>query len=214
MRENVLEALKKLRQENKRNFSQTIDFIINVKDLDLKKAENQIEAFLTLPHAFKKRKVCALVGPESLEDAKNVCDEVILKDDFESYAKDKKLARKLVKNTDFFIAQANVMVNVASAFGKVLGPKGKMPNPKAGAVFPPKAPIKPIYDKLQKTVQLKIKTALTAQLPVGTESMKDEEIADNIMSVYEYLIRHLPNEEKNIKSILVKLTMSKPIRVK
>lgn len=214
MRENVLEALKKLRQENKRNFSQTIDFIINVKDLDLKKAENQIEAFLTLPHAFKKRKVCALVGPESLEDAKNVCDEVILKDDFESYAKDKKLARKLVKNTDFFIAQANVMVNVASAFGKVLGPKGKMPNPKAGAVFPPKAPIKPIYDKLQKTVQLKIKTALTAQLPVGTESMKDEEIADNIMSVYEYLIRHLPNEEKNIKSILVKLTMSKPIRIK
>lgn len=214
MRENVLEALKKLRQENKRNFSQTIDFIINVKDLDLKKAENQIEAFLNLPHAFKKRKVCALVGPESLEDAKNVCDEVVLKDDFESYAKDKKIMRKLVKNTDFFIAQANVMVNVASAFGKVLGPKGKMPNPKAGAVFPPKAPIKPIYDKLQKTVQLKIKTALTSQLPVGTESMKDEEIADNIMSVYEYLIRHLPNEEKNIKSILVKLTMSKPIRVK
>jgi len=214
MRKDVLEALKKLRQEKKRNFSQTIDLIINVKDLDLKKTENQIDAFITLPHAFKKRKVCALIGPESLEDAKKICDEVILKEDFKQYAKDKKLIKKLVKNFDFFIAQADVMVNVASAFGKVLGPKGKMPNPKAGAVFPPKTPIKPIYDKLQRMVQLRIKTVLTAQLPVSTEAMKDEEIADNIISIYDYLMHHLPNEEKNIKSVFVKLTMSKPLRIK
>lgn len=214
MKEKILEVLKILRQEKKRNFSQTFDLVINIKDLDLKKTENQIDAFVTLPHAFKKRKVCALVGPESLEEAKKVCDEVILKDDFERYAGDKKFVRKLVSNVDFFIAQANVMVDVARAFGKILGPKGKMPNPKAGAVFPPKTPIAPICEKLQNMIQLKVKTALTAQVPVGTESMKDEEILDNIVSVYDYLIRHLPNEDKNIKSVSLKLTMSKPYRIK
>jgi large subunit ribosomal protein L1 len=214
MRKDVLQALKNLRQEKKRNFSQTIDLVINVKDLDLKKAENHIDAFISLPHGFKKRKICAFVGPESLEDAKSSCDKAILKNDFPRYAKDKKLTKKLVKEFDFFIAQADVMVNVASAFGKVLGPKGKMPNPKAGAVFPPKAPISSVCDKLQRMAHLKIKTALTAHLAIGTESMQDEQIADNIMSVYDYLIHHLPNEEQNIKSVFLKLTMSKPVRVK
>ncbi len=214
MREKILEALQKLRQEKKRNFSQTVDLIVSVKDLDIKKTENQIEAFIILPHAFKKKKICALVGQESFEEAKSVCDQAILNDDFGKYTGDKKLSKKLVSDFDFFIAQANIMVNVANAFGKTLGPKGKMPNPKAGAIFPPKSSLKPLYDKLQKTAHLKIKTALTAQLSVGTESLKDEEIADNVMVIYDYLVRHFPNEERNIKAVFLKLTMSKPVRIK
>ena len=214
MRENVLEALQKLRQQQKRNFSQTVDLIVILKDLDIKKTENQIEAFITLPHVFKKKKICAFVGQESFDEAKKVCDEAILNDDFVKFAGNKKLAKKLVTDFDFFIAQANIMVNVASAFGKVLGPKGKMPNPKAGAIFPPKSPLKPLYDKLQKTVHLKIKTCLAVQLCVGTESIKDEEIADNVMAVYDYLVSHLPNEERSIKAVFLKLTMSEPVRIK
>src|SRR3990172_6920050 len=117
----------------------------------------------------KKISVCALVGPELAEEAKKVCDGAILSDDFGKYP-DKKEIKKLASKYDFFIAQANVMPKVATSFGRVFGPKGKMPNPKAGCIVPPNANLKTLYDKLQKTVRLYAKERPMIQIPVGNES--------------------------------------------
>ena len=58
-------AVSELKKEKKRNFKQTVDLIINLKNLNLKKPEHQVEFFLELPKAKgKKTKVCALVGAE------------------------------------------------------------------------------------------------------------------------------------------------------
>lgn len=214
-KENIIKTIEALKKDSKkRNFSQTIDLIITLKNLDIKKTENQVDFFATLHHSKgKAAKVCALVGPELKEEASKNMDKAILADDFVKYAKKSEL-KKLARDYDFFVAQANIMPKVAQAFGKVLGPKGKMPNPKAGCVVPPKAALKPLHERLQKTVRLKAKTALMIQTIVGNESMKDEEVIDNIMTVYKQLVHHLPNEENNIKEVLVKLTMSKPLKVK
>ncbi len=149
-----------------------------------------------------------------LDEAKNVCDKVILSDDFDAYAKDKKAIKKLASEFNYFIAQANIMPKVATAFGKVLGPKKKMPNPKAGCIVQPKASLKPLYDKLQKTIRVYAKETPLVQCVVGSEQMPDKEVADNILTVYTHLIHHLPNERNNIKSVLLKLTMSKPVEIK
>lgn len=211
-----LEAIKKARTEGKKlKFSQTFDFIASLKGLDLKKAEHQLDLFITLPRSRgKKIKVCALVGPEMLVSAKADCDKAISLDDFDEYAKNKKAAKKLANEYDFFIAQANLMAKVAAAFGRYLGPKGKMPNPKAGCVVPPKAPLKPLIEKLQKTIRVSAKTTPVAQCIIGNEEMKDEELAENAAVVYDSIIHHLPNEESNVRSVFVKLTMGKPVRVK
>ncbi len=210
-----LEALKKAKDgSKKRNFKQKVDLIVNLKDLNLKKPEQQVEFFLKL-HYDKGResKICALVGPELAAKAKSACDNVIPADDFQKYAGDKKLSKKLCNDYDFFIAQANIMAKVAAAFGRILGPRGKMPNPKAGCVVTEKTDLNTLCTNLKKTVKISAKTSLIIQLIIGNEEMKDEEIADNAYNVYEQLAHHLPNEKHNIKSMFVKLTMGKPIKV-
>ncbi len=215
-KKSVLEALKKAREEGKkRNFSQSFELIINLKGLDLKKQEQQVDMFIVLPSATgKKARLCAFVGSELAADAKTAFDKVITDEEFESYSKNKKQTKRLAKEFDFFIAQANLMAKVASVFGRYLGPKGKMPNPKAGGVVAPKAPLKPVVERLQRTVKASAKTVPIVQCIIGKESLSDDELAANALAVYESVVHHLPSEERNLKSVMVKLTMGKPVRVK
>jgi len=57
------------------------------------------------------------------------------------------------------------------------------------------------------------KTALMVQTIVGSEDMSDEEVADNIYTVYDGILHHLPGGKSNIKSVLLKLSMGKPVKL-
>lgn len=210
----IIKALQTAKEQSKeRKFSQTVDLIIALRGLNLKKPEEQVEFFVNLPHGVgKKRKVCAFVGPELEEKAKEVCDFVITQPEYAQY-KEKKAVKKLAKSYDFFIAQADIMPKVAAAFGKALGPRGKMPNPKAGCILPPKAPVQPLYDRLQKIMPVIAKKQLGIQFAVGKDEMNETEIAENISTIYNQLLHHLPAEKNNIKSVYLKLTMSKPVKI-
>ncbi len=210
----IVDTVKKLKADSKkRKFKQNIDVIITLQGLNLKKPDEQVEFFAALPHIRgKPAKVCALIGPELKEEATKVCDKVILQQEFVEYA-DKKKAKKLACEYDYFIAQANIMAQIASSFGKIFGPRGKMPNPKAGCVVPPKAALKPLYDKLQKTLKVSAKTQLHIQSRIGNEEDSDAQLVENIESLYNQVAQHLPNHDKNIKHVFLKLTMSKPIKV-
>jgi len=214
-KQQVLDALKEVKkQQGKKNFKQSVDLIINLQNLDLKKTEHQVEFFVNLQHGKGRlNKLCALVGPELKDEALKVFDRTIEAEEFEKIAQDKKAQKKLAEQFDFFVAQANIMAKVASAFGRTFGPRGKMPNPKAGCVIPPKAQLKPIYEKLQRTIRVKAKTNLTVQVPIGDEMLDDEKLADNFLNVYNSLINALPAHENNLKSVFLKLTMGKPIKL-
>lgn len=212
----AIEALQKAKAESKkRKFSQSVDLIVNLKGLDMKKTENQIDLFVQLHYPLGRRiTVCALVGAELQDEASKTADKTILSDDFDTYAKDKKLAKKLARQYDYFIGQANIMPKIAQVFGKTLGTKGKMPNPKAGCIVPPKTNLKPLVDKLQKQVRISAKTSPVVHTSVGREDMEDEQVADNIITVYNAIIGRLTGGEHNIKSVYLKLTMGKPVKVK
>ena len=213
-KEQIQAALTKAKDNSeKRNFKQSFDLIINLKGLDLKKQEHQIDTFITLPHPRgKKVKVCALVGPELEEQAKSTFDSVILSDNFERY-QDKREIKKIANSFDFFVAQANIMPKVATVFGRVFGPRGKMPNPKSGCIVPPNANLKPLHEKLQRTIRVNAKIAPLVQCVIGTEDTNSSDIAENALTVYNALLQILPNEKHNIKDVYVKLTMSKPVKV-
>ncbi len=198
----------------KRKFAQSIDLIFNLKDLDLKKPEEQLDVWVPLAHARGKEvRIAALVGPEMQEQAKAFCDTVIMHDDFKRYEGKKKEIKKLAKTHDFFIAQANIMPDVAKFFGRVLGPRGKMPNPKAGCVVPPNANLKALVEKLKRTLHIVAKTQMSAKCAVGKEDMKDEELIENIMTVFNAVVHALPQEQNNIKSIMLKYSMGPVVRV-
>ena len=164
-----------------------------------------------MPHGLgKKVKICGFV--KQLKDkSKEAFDETIVLDDFVKYAKDKKAIKKLANKYDYFVAQADLMAKVASTFGRVLGPKGKMPNPKSGCVVPAVIPsLKPLAEKLQNTVKLQTRNELAVKVGIGKESMKDEDIEANIEIVYNTVLKIMPHEKNNVRQVILKLTMGKP----
>ena len=202
-KENFLSAITELRKSKKRNFEQTIDLIINLCSFDVKK--ESINIFVTLPYLATKKKICAF-----LEHKSNIFD-TITKKEFDSY-KGKEL-KKLVKKYDFFAANAKLMPSVATAFGKVLGPAGKMPSPKLGIVTTEdEKALSQLKEKIEKIVHIKTKES-SIKVAIGKESMPDEQIAENSFTVYHSVIETLPRKKENIKNVMLKLTMSKPVRV-
>ena len=211
----VLDTIKTLKESSKkRNFTQTYDLVISLREIDLKQPDQKVDVFLQLPHdRGKKIKVCAFVGDELAKQAAEVCDKVIVLNDFINWAKDKKALKKLGRDFDFFIAQANLMGQIAGSFGRVLGTLGKMPNPKAGGVFPPNAQLKPLVERFRKLVRLITKNELAVKVMVGKENIDEKYVAENIMAIYNAVVHALPNGEHNVKHVSLKLTMSNPIEI-
>ena len=205
LNEQLKNALVELRKEKDRKFDQTLDLIINLQKFDTKK--ESINLFISIPHKIKDKKVAGFL------EVKNNKLETITPNDFKKY-EDKRALKKLVNQFDFFIAQASLMPKVATIFGRVLGPAGKMPSPQLGIV----ADINDkVVDELKKKVNngLKIKTKEPSiKIPIGKKSMKDEDIIENINTVYTALLKVLTKGNDNIKNIELKFTMTKPIKIK
>ena len=208
----IIDSVKKLREiSQKRKFPQTLDLQVNIQKIDLKTPENKIDLFLQLPHSKGKiPKICAFVGKELATKAK-IFDKVISKEEFPAYTKDKKLLKKLAREYDFFIAQANLMADIGKDFGRVLAPLGKMPNPKSGCIVAPMAELEPLKAKLQNTIHVQTKDQPSMKAIAGSETMPDEEIVENIEKIYSAIVQEVPNEKINIKSVLIKFTMSRPV---
>ncbi len=208
----ILEAIKKVKESSKKNFVQKVDLIINLKGLNLKKPEENVDLFISLPHSpGKKIKICALVGKEMSEQA-SVFDKVIKKEEFMDY-QDKKLIKNLAKEYNLFVAQGNLMTDVAKVFGKTLGPRNKMPNPKYNGVVVPGTNLVELKSKLEKMVRAKTKSEPIIKTFIGNQNMSDNELFENMMAIYNAIIRTLPQEEANINEIILKLTMGPPIKV-
>jgi large subunit ribosomal protein L1 len=198
------QALAELRKLEKRKFDQSIDLIVNLRGINLKK-EN-ISAIINVPNKIKDKKVCGFLTKRS-ELVKTVTNL-----DFPKY-KEKKALKNLVKNFDFFIAAAPLMPAVATTFGKILGPAGKMPSPQMGilASEDDKA-IGEMLERIANSIKIRAKEA-SIKAGVGKESMPDDKIIENITAIYNGIVNVLPIKKDNVRNAMIKLTMSKPIKV-
>lgn len=197
-------ALEEIRNEKKRNFEQSIDLIVNLKGIDVKR-EN-ISVIVEIPHKIKDKKVCGFLA------AKSNLIRTILQPDFAKY-KEKKILKNLAKEYDFFIANAQLMPQVASAFGKVLGVAGKMPSPQLGILTKEDdSIIKQFLEKIAKSTKIRVKEP-SIKLTVGKEGMKNEQIAENTKAIFNGLVHSLPAKKENVKNIVIKTTMGRPHRI-
>lgn len=211
MKQEILEAVKKAKEESKpRNFTQSVDVVITIKDLDVRKPENRIDEEVFLPNGRGKPvKIAFIADGELALLAKNAgADLVISKAELEEMGKDRKEAKKMANRHDFFVAQADMMPLVGRFLGPVLGPRKKMPKP-----VPASAKPEPLMEKLKGTVKVRIKDQPVVQALVGSQEMGDEEIADNIEAVLGVLDQKLEKGRNQIKSMYVKTTMGPITRV-
>ena|SRR3989338_8948318 len=200
----VKKAIAEIRKEKKRKFEQSIDLIINLKGIDIKR--DNVAAVINIPNKIKDKKVCGFLSKKS------ELVRTILQPDFQKY-KEKKPLKSLIKEFDFFIASAPLMPQVATAFGKVLGPSGKMPSPQLGILGKDDdSVIKQVLDRIDKSIKIRLKEP-SVKIVIGKEGMKDEQIEENIRTVFEGLVQVLPSKRDNLKSVLIKTTMGKPVKV-
>jgi large subunit ribosomal protein L1 len=202
--EQLKNALVELRKDKQRKFDQTVDFIINLQKFDLKK--NSVNLVISLPNKIKEKKICAFL------DSKNTGIETITFAEFKKYSEKKEL-KKLIKKFDFFISQASLMPKVATTFGRYLGPAGKMPSPQLGIILnADEKTLGEIKEKVNNSIKIKTKES-SIKLPIGKQSMSDEAIVENILSVYNAVLKELPRDKENIKNLEVKFTMTKPQKI-
>ena len=207
----IIDAVKEAKEQAKpRNFTQSIDVIINLKDIDVRRPENRFNEELALPNGRGKPiKIGVIADGELAVSAKNAgIDLVISKDDLQEFGKDRKAAKKVANSVDSFIAQADMMPLVGRFLGPVLGPRNKMPKP-----VPASAKIEPLLERVGSTIKVGIKNQPSIQILVGTQDMSDEDLAEHIEAVLAILDRHLEKGRNQIKSMYIKTTMGSVVRV-
>ena len=199
----VMAVQKALDSAKKRNFTETVELAINLKDVDLSIPKNRITDDIILPNGRGRAvKICVIGGGELALKAKDVADVVITPDELQTIADDKKQAKKLANSTDYFIAEAPLMAVVGKRLGTVLGPRGKMPKPIAPGVDPTA-----MIDGLRRTVSVRTKDRMTFHAPVGTVEMTAEQLADNIETILKRVELKLEKGRMNIASSYIKTTM-------
>ncbi len=205
----ILEKLREARESSKpRKFVQTWDFSVNLKGMDLKKPENRFNFDFMLPEGRGKEQKVAFVADTLETEAKKHSDLVIRKAEIEGLAKNKKKLKKIADGYDWFFGEASLMPLIGKSFGVVLGPRGKVPKP-----VPPKVNIEPFVQRAKRSVRITVKDSPVVHVSVGTDKMEDEKIARNVDAVYSAIREKLPKGRTNIKSMYIKLTMGKPVRI-
>ncbi len=208
---NVVEkSIKEAKEKGKgRNFRQSVDLILNLKEFDVKDQKNRIASDVVLPRGRGREvSICVIAGGDLALRAKEAGTGVLTKEDLEALGKDKKKVKELSRKYDFFVAQMDMMPQIGRSLGSVLGPRGKMPKP-----VPPNANIEVVVERLSKTITVRTqREQAIINSCIGSEEMSDKELAENLSAVVESVERNLPRGEDNIGSIIVKTSMGPPVR--
>jgi len=208
----IITAIKEAKEKSKkRNFTQSVELILNLKDIDMKSPEGRIQERIELPHPSpeKPNKICVIATGELALKAKRAkADLVIGNDELAGLAGRKKELRKIANDYNFFMAEAPLMSRVGKTLGPALGPRGKMPVP-----VPPTADISGLIKRYRKMVFVRMRNQPVIRCRVGTESMKEEEIAENVQTVLKTIERKLKRGTKNIKTVYLKTSMGTPVKI-
>ena len=205
-----LEKVKEAKAKAKpRKFTQSWDFSINLKGLDLKKPENRINAEISLPEGRGKDLKVAVIADSLAEEARRTANLVITKGEIEELARNKKRLKKIAAEYDRFLGEASLMPAIGKSFGMILGQRGKMPKP-----IPPKAKIEPFIESARRTAKITLRETPVIHVSVGTESMEEEKVAANMEAVFNFLKERLPKGKNNVKSAYIKLSMGPPVKVR
>ena len=203
---NLGEAVEVFVNAKKKKFDETIEVSMNL-GIDPRHADQMVRGVVSLPHGNgKEMKVAVFARDQKAEDAKNAGADVV---GAEELAED---MQKGNLNYDRVIATPDLM-GVVGRIGKILGPKGLMPNPKLGTVT---ADVKLAVEAAKSgQVQYRAEKNGLVQGGVGKVSFGSEKITENINSFIDAVQKARPSGAKGtfIKKISISSTMGAGINI-
>ena len=193
--------------KNKRKFSQSVELAINFMGMDFAKQDNRLNLEVKLPNGKGKvHKTMVFADDRGISDkAAQAGAKVVPGGQLQSISTDKELQKELLEYELF--AQPSLMPQIAKMFGQFLGPRGKMPRPLVGDIN------KMIGDATKSIyIRSKGKYLPTVHCMIGTEKMSTAELAANIDEVLNSVLKRVGGKQ-HLKSVYVKMTMSKPMKL-
>jgi len=199
-----LEIIKEIISDSpSRNFKESVELAVNLKDIDLSIPKNRIEEEVVLPKGRGyHQKVAVFATSEMALKAKDVADLIIREEEIDDIADDRREARKIVNKHAFFLAEAPLMPLIGKKLGIVLGPRGKMPKP-----LPPGMDPTARINSLRDTVKMRSKDKRTFHVAIGTRDMTPEDLSENLQAVIKRILTRLERGKQNIASAYVKTSM-------
>jgi len=205
--EEAIQILKRMQTECGVKFDQTVELAMKL-GVDPKYADQMVRGSVVLPHGLgKELKVLVLAEGEAQKVAREAGAD---------YVGGEELINKIQKEEwvdyDVVIAVPEIMPKVAK-LGKILGPRGLMPNPKTGTVT---TNVKQAIEEAKKgRVEFKVDKTGNVHMPVGKISFEDKKLTENIYTAIDAVVKAKPSGAKGqyVKSITLSGTMLPGVKV-
>jgi large subunit ribosomal protein L1 len=203
---NLDEACSLIKNITTTKFDASVDLAVRL-GVDPKKANEMVRGVVSLPNGTgKDMKVLALVSPDKEDEAKNAGADYVGLDEYVEKIKGG------WTDVDVIVTMPSVMGKLGP-LGRILGPRGLMPNPKTGTVTMDVA--KAVSDVKAGKIDFKVDKAGIVHAPIGKVSFSSDKIAGNASELIQTLIKLKPTGAKGtyIKSIFISSTMSPSLAI-
>jgi len=208
VRGSIKGLLEDVNGENKRNFVETVELQIGLKNYDPQR-DKRFSGTVKLPHVPRPRmKLCILADAADVDRAKQIELEYMTVDDLKKLNKNKKLVKKLAKKYDAFIASDALIKQIPRLLGPGLSKAGKFPTPVSHA-----DDLSVKVGEVRSTIKFQLKKVLCLGVAVGHAEMNDDQLLANVMLSINFLVSLLKKNWQNVKSLHIKSSMSKPVRL-
>ncbi len=207
------------KKPKKRKFDETIDIVINLKDLNLNDPKSRIDKEYMLPNniiSTKLPSVCVIAKDEIIVAGKKLGLTTIDIDGLNKLNnEEKKNKKKFVKKYEYFVVENSVMKDVARVLARFLGPLGKMPKPfpTGFGIISSVDDLNNAVERYKKIVRIQVKKTPIIQTKVGKKSMDKDKLFENLKSVVDHIASLLPHKMNNFRSVYLKTTMGPAVKV-
>jgi large subunit ribosomal protein L1 len=201
------EAVRLVKELKRAKFDETVEVHIRT-GLNVRHADEQLRGTIALPHGLGKDvKIAVFAKGDKAREAEEAGADYVGADDLAKRVQDEGF-------TDFDVAIATPdMMPVVGRLGRILGPQGKMPNPKVGTVTMDVA--KAVNESKAGKVEYRTDRTAIVHLSVGKTSFPDEHLIANYQALIEELIRAKPSAAKGryLRTVVISSTMGPGIKV-
>ncbi len=201
------EAVKLMKEAKRAKFDESVEVHIRT-GLNVRHADEQLRGTIALPHGLGKEvKIAVFAKGDKAREAEEAGADFVGAEDLAKRIQDEGF-------TDFDVAIATPdMMPIVGRLGRILGPSGKMPNPKVGTVTMDVA--KAVQESKAGKVEYRTDRTAIVHMTVGKTSFSDEDLLDNYRAVIEELIRAKPSAAKGkyIRSIVLASTQGPGIKI-